>query len=97
MRTTEAAELGLSELGRHKEVLVERLAIATDRYERIAYEDEITAVEALIDGFKARQPDKGASSNIHTLETLQDEDSSVMDPRALSPGEALTLSDLNDD
>lgn len=43
----------VAELTRHKEVLIERLAVATDRYERIAYEGEIAAVEALIAGLSA--------------------------------------------
>jgi len=42
------------ELTKHKKALSDRLSAETDRYERIAYEDQIIAVEALIAGFVAR-------------------------------------------
>lgn len=48
-----AAELGISELGRFKQQLIERLAIETGCFERIALEDHIEATERLIDNFKA--------------------------------------------
>jgi len=41
------------ELRRHHCVLLGRLEIETNRHERIAHEDQIIAVEALIAGFVA--------------------------------------------
>jgi len=57
-----AAMLDVAELTHHKELLIERLATETGRYERIAYEDKIVAVEALIAGLVARLANHAATS-----------------------------------
>lgn len=83
-----AAKSEFAELTRHKDVLIERLAIETGRYERIALEDHIEATERLIEGINAA---------LAAEQRELTESTSGADPRALSPGKASALSDLYDD
>lgn len=50
----DSARADILELRRHHRVLLGRLDIETNRYERTAYEEQIAAIEALIAGFVAR-------------------------------------------